>query len=129
MPTHKILRQWQSGNESVSQEESPSADSETNLDVAVPDASADLQANVAIDISELASLFISADQDLTIYTNDAAGGSPDDTIALKANKALVWTPNCGYSNPLSADVTALYITNASGVDTTLQIRLLQDSTP
>lgn len=127
MPSHKILRQWQSGNQSVSQEETVTADSETNLDLAVDDGETALEANIAIDVSALASLYMAADQDITIKTNSS--GSPDDTISLKANKPLVWTPNCGFSNPLSEDVLSIFCANSSGTNATLQIRLLQDATP
>ena len=127
MPSHKILRQWQSGNQSVSQEETVTADSETNLDLAVDDGETALEANIAIDVSALASLYMAADQDITIKTNSS--GSPDDTISLKANKPLVWTPNCGFSNPLSVDVLSIFCANSSGTNATLQIRLLQDATP
>ena len=128
MPTHRLTRTWQdAGNESVTQQETITADGETNLDVAVPDSSTDLQANLAVDISELQSFYMSSDRDLTVKTNSS--GTPDDTIALKANKPLIWTPNCGFSNPFSADLTALFLTNASGTDATLQVRLLQDVTP
>ena len=127
MPSHNILRQWQSGNQSVSQEETVTADSETNLDLAVDDGETALEANIAIDVSALASLYMAADQDITIKTNSS--GSPDDTISLKANKPLVWTPNCGFSNPLSEDVLSIFCANSSGTNATLQIRLLQDATP
>ena len=127
MPSHKILRQWQSGNQSVSQEETVTADIETNLDLAVDDGETALEANIAIDVSALASLYMAADQDITIKTNSS--GSPDDTISLKANKPLVWTPNCGFSNPLSEDVLSIFCANSSGTNATLQIRLLQDATP
>lgn len=127
MPIHKIQRLWQSGNQSVSQEESVTAESETNLDLAVADEETALEANIAIDYSAIASLYMACDQDITIKTNDS--GTPDDTIALKANKPLVWTPDCGFANPFSADVTSIFCANASGADATLQIRLLQDATP
>lgn len=128
MPIHRIQRIWQNaGNESVVQQESIQADSETNLDIAVADEATALQANVAIDVSALKSLYIASDQDVTIETNSS--GSPDDTIEITANVPLIWTPDCGFDCPLTADVTAFFLANASGEDATLQVRLLQDSTP
>ncbi|QDT26798.1 hypothetical protein Enr10x_21080 [Gimesia panareensis] len=127
MPTHKINQDWQAGNESLSKQITITADGEANIEVAVADGSTDLAINIAIDYSALQLLFIVADQDLTIETND--GSTPDDTLTLKAGKPIVWYDGCGYSNPLSADVTALYATNASGTDATLTVKTLQDATP
>ncbi|QDU03142.1 hypothetical protein V6x_28540 [Gimesia chilikensis] len=127
MPTHKINQDWQAGNESLSKQITIEADGEANVAVSVPDESADLAINIAIDFSALKMLYIVADQDLTIETND--GTTPDDTLALKAGKPIVWYEGCGYTNPLSADVTALYATNASGTDATLNVKTLQDATP
>lgn len=128
MPTHRLQRIWQdAGNESVTQQETIVADSETNLDVAVADGATALQANLAVDISALKSLYISSDQNLTVKTNSS--GSPDDTLTIKANSPLIWTPDCGFACPLTEDVTALYLANAAGEDATLKVRLLQDATP
>lgn len=127
MPTHKINSDWQAGNESLSKQITITADGEANVEVEVADEAADLAINIAIDISALQLLYIVADQDLTIETND--GTTPDDTLALKAGKPIVWYDGCGYSNPLSADVTALYASNASGADATLTVKTLQDATP
>tara|TARA_R110002167_G_scaffold61913_4_gene174912 strand:- start:17042 stop:17425 length:384 start_codon:yes stop_codon:yes gene_type:complete len=127
MPTHKINQDWQAGNESLSKQITITADGEANVEVAVADESTDLAINLAIDFSALQLFYIVADQDLTIKTNDS--GSPDDTLTLNAGKPIVWFNGCGYSNPLSADVTALYATNASGTDATLYVKTLQDATP
>jgi len=127
MPTHKINQDWQAGNESISKQITITADGEANLEVAVADESTDLAINIAIDYSALKSLYIVSDQDLTVETND--GTTPDDTLTLLAGKPIVWFEGCGFTNPLSADVTALYATNASGADATLTIKTLQDATP
>lgn len=127
MPTHKINQDWQAGNESISKQITITADGEANLEVAVADESADLAINVAIDYSALKLLYIVSDQDLTVETND--GSSPDDTLTLLAGIPIVWFEGCGFTNPLSADVTALYATNASGADATLTVKTLQDATP
>lgn len=127
MPTHKINSDWQAGNDSLSKQVTITADGEANVEVAVPDSSTDLAVIMAIDVSALQLLYIVADQDLTIETND--GTTPDDTLTLKAGKPIVWYDGCGYSNPLGTDVTALYATNASGTDATLYVKTLQDATP
>jgi hypothetical protein len=81
----------------------------------------------ACDVSQLKAIVFLADQNLTIETNadDAAGGQ---TIALTANKLLIWYLGCGTTNPLTPDITALYVTNASAAVATLQIFKLEDPT-
>lgn len=128
MPTHTINQDWSAGNVGpLSRQISITADSEANAEIAVADESTDLAINIAIDVSALKLLYLVSDYDLTIETND--GSDPDDTLTLKAGKPLVWHEDCGYSNPLGTDVTALYATNASGADATLYIKTLQDATP
>lgn len=128
MPTHRIQRIWQdAGNESVSQQETVTADLETNLDVAVADGQTAKQINIAIDISALKLLYIGSDKDVTIETNNSS--TPDDTIAIKANIPLLWTPDCGFDCPLTEDVAALYLANASGAEAAFKVRTLQDATP
>lgn len=125
--THQIERTWKRGNDSVVAVETVTSDSEANQDVAVADGQTAFHTVLAIDVSQLKSLFIKSDQDITIKTNSS--GSPTDTIDVVANIPLMWTPDCGFDCPLSADVTGLYIANDSGSTATVQIRCLQDGTP
>lgn len=124
--SHTILRNWQRGQDNITQKEVVEADSELNLDIP---ASHDgtTHAVAAIDVSQLKSLYISTDQDITIKTNSS--GSPDDTISLKANIPLMWSEDCGFTCPLSTDVTGLYFVNASSTNANVQVRALIDSTP
>lgn len=108
-------------------ENSFSAAAQTSIEETVGIAATDLLINLAIDFSEIVCLFIMADQDLTIETN--SGSAPDDTISLVAGKPLIWYEGSYFACPLAADVTKIYVTNASGVAATLQIEVLQDPTP
>lgn len=81
----------------------------------------------AIDVSEIAVLYILSDQDVTLETNNA--GAPADTIALLAGVPLLWYSTSYYTNLLTTDVTAIFITNASGFAAKIKIRVLYDSTP
>lgn len=127
MPEHNIDLTWSRGNETVNQRVTASADSETNNDIAVAAATTDKLVNIAIDVSEVKSLFLLSDKDVTLQTNN--GNTPDNTITLKAGVPVIWYPDSGYSNPLTTDVTKIYITNAGASDATVKIRVLQDSTP
>lgn len=130
--THKLSRSWsRSGADPLTYEKEVTADSESNYSGSLADGTSDEAVNLAIDVSELKCLFIASDQDITIETNQPGGGSgaADDTLAVKANQAVAWSENDVHSCPLTADVTILYITNASGSTANVEIRVLQDATP
>jgi hypothetical protein len=127
MPEHNIDLTWSRGNETVNRRVTASADSETNNDIAVGATTTDKLVNIAIDVSELKSLYLSSDQDVLVQTND--GTSPDDVVTLKAGVPVIWYPDCGYASPLTEDVTKIYLTNAGATAATVNIRVLQDSTP
>lgn len=95
--------------------------------VSIPDSSTDLLVNFACDVSQLQLIYMKSDQDITIETND--GTTPDDTINLKAGKPYVWYTGSYFTNLLTTDVTALYVTNSSGSTATLEIDGIEDSTP
>lgn len=95
----------------------------TTIDVEVPATTTDQLFTIAIDISELESIFLYTDGALTIETNSSS--APDDTFVFAANKPLCWvngmpTIDAASQNPFDADVTALYLTNASGSTVTLR---------
>lgn len=97
-------------------------------DVAIPDSSTNKAVAIGgIDVSQAVSVWMHSTQDITLETND--GTTPDDTIALAANVPLLWCTGAPFTNPLTTDVTALYATNSSGAEATLNIRVVQDGTP
>lgn len=79
---------------------------------------------VGIDISELDVFYMVADGALTVQTND--GTTPADTFTLVANQPVIFLN--GGTNPFSADVTALYLTNASST-ATVTFKLYAGQTP
>jgi hypothetical protein len=96
-------------------------------------ASGERQVDVVVDVSAVQLYAIEADQDCTVRTNDDSGGTPTDTIALKAKQPLIWRsgdPNGrkflgGVSH--DTDITALYVT-VGGEDTTVKFGALIDAT-
>lgn len=125
--SHTFTRKWVSDGAEITKDEIVSAGSEQNIDESIPDSSTDLLVNWTCDYSALKGLFIVSDQDIVLETND--GSSPDNTISLTANVPLLWTAEGYLTNPFTADVTALYVTNASGSAANLKIRSLYDPTP
>lgn len=71
---------------------------------------------------------IADDLNVTIKTNSS--GAPDDTITIKTPGASVYMADYVGTNPFSADVSALYVTNPSTTATlVLDILAGQDATP
>lgn len=120
--THTVSTAWSNGSKSISKTVSLDGDTETNLDVIVPDGTTDQAETVSIDVSELLSVFIVSNVDVTLETND--GTTPDDTIPLKAGIPYLWQSGGYFTNLLTADVTAFYFTNASGQQARIQLRFL-----
>jgi hypothetical protein len=126
--THKLTRSWsKSGATPVSAEIEKTGGSEANISESIPDSSSDLEVNWTCDYTALELLYITSDQDITIETND--GTYPDDTLTINANQAVSWADGDEFDCPLTADVTALFVTNASGLAAQLEIRSLTDPTP
>lgn len=92
------------------------ADSSTNLEIA-------WQA----DVSQIKSIVIASDQAITIKTNST--GAPDNTLNIVAGMPYVWRTGDYNALLLTADVTKLFVTNASGSSATLKIRGNYDPTP
>lgn len=94
----------------------------------IPGASTNLLLAMVIDISQLKFVELGCEtRAITIKTNSS--GSPQETFTLAANEFICWdvddpTAEC----PFAGDVTALYITLASGADATLSGVLLTDPT-
>ncbi len=99
----------------------------TSIDETVAHGATNFQINVAIDVSTIKSIFILSDQNVTLETN--SGSSPAETISLVANVPYVWHTNSYFTNLLATDITAIFITNASGSTAAITLRVLQDATP
>jgi hypothetical protein len=82
--------------------------------------------NVEVDIAWLHanvhSLLLYSSQALTIKTNSS--GSPTQTLTLTAGQALVWGTDHVEANPITADVTKLFLSNDTANIATVKIRVL-----
>lgn len=106
--------------------------SEQNLDEAVAAGSNPLSIAFPLDVSALKLLYIVADQDLVVKTNDNT--TPNNTFTLVAGVPFVWSTGGAAlrdtgGTAVSTDVVTLKVTNAGEDDATLQIRALLDPTP
>lgn len=119
---------------SISKSVTRTANNNNSFTEAIADAGTDVFVNATVDVSALQSVVITSDQQITLETND--GTTPQETIVLKANEPLVWMKSGNQlagadypAIPFSADVTAMYFTNASGSTANVRIEILQDPTP
>jgi len=98
-------------------------------DVAVSNGSTDkVIALGGIDVSQAVAVYMHSTAALTIETNHTAA-TGGNTITLVADVPLLWCTGAPFSNPLTNDVTVAYATNSSGSAATLNIVVVQDSTP
>ncbi|OHB82795.1 MAG: hypothetical protein A2V98_25885 [Planctomycetes bacterium RBG_16_64_12] len=104
-----------------------SGGSTPRLDESIPDESTDLLVNYALDVSAIQAIHIQSDQDITVKTNSSS--VPDETLALVAGVAYVWTTDSYFANVLETDITKFYVTNASGAAANLVIEAVVDPTP
>lgn len=101
-------------------------ESEFVLDVDVADSVTDGLHAMVLDVTQVKSVIITSNKAVTLEFNNSGVGVPE--IVLVANMPYLWTTNSYDSLILTADVTALYITNASGSTAKVQIRALIDPT-
>jgi len=130
--SHVFSRSWKrSDGSAVNYEKTVTSDTSTDHSKAYADGTVDQLINIAIDFSETKGLMIGSDQDVTLETNHPGGGSgaADQTFNLKANCPIEWTEDDVETNPITVDVTAIYITNNSGETANLEIHDLHDATP
>lgn len=98
-------------------------DNVQKLSVEVATGQTDYEIIVGIDISKLKLFMLSADGTCTIQTND--GTTPDDTFALTSTTPVLWKN--GDTAVLTADVTAIYVTNSSGAAVTVELFAATDA--
>lgn len=90
---------------------------QTDVEISTPD----------VDLTTCSLMAVIADKDCTLKTNSTS--TPDDTLALKANKLLSWfTGDLAGDKFLTADVTKWYVTTGPSA-TKLKILIGSDATP
>lgn len=124
--THQLQTVISDGALRISATSLETVEAATQLDVTVANAVTDGQHAFMVERTGMKSFFVSSDQDVTIKTNNS--GAPIDTLTVKANKPIVWMDGIGIA-PITADITSLFITNASGSAASIKILAGWDPTP
>lgn len=98
-----------------------------HVDESIADEAEDQLVSCAFTLAQLKVFAMVSTRALTVKTNDAI--APQETITLAANSPFVYIPGSGVPVPFAGNVTALYVSNASGGTAALTIRGLVDATP
>lgn len=118
MPTHRKTFRASTNGFSIDKAKQVTAGVQVMFEKSIPNGATDQLISVAVEESTLVSFHLHADQALTVKTNDSV--TPQETISLDGIDAESWVTGEG-TKPISGDVTALYVTNASGSDATLKL--------
>lgn len=94
------------------------------LNQSIANGAVDQEIILGIDTSQLQCIVLHSDRDLTIKTNDSA--APTDTLTMQAGIPRVWRTGDYAALFLTADVTKIFVSNASGADANLKILTLED---
>lgn len=133
MPSQTLTMTWQQGSEQITIGETYTADTiGPGGDYPIPAGQVNLEIDVVID-KDLYSgsgtglgtvlLFMVADGALTIKTNSS--GAPADTIVTVANKPIILRSGGAWpTTSFSADVTKIFVSNATGGVLNLRLRQL-----
>jgi hypothetical protein len=130
MSLYNLSRGFHCGEDDFSQTEVIDCPYESKLTKVGSDlvpANATTEYTLAVDVSELEVLYISASRDVTIKTNSS--GAPDDVLTIKAGSPLQWSTNCGFVCPLGTDVTVIFVIVAAGAGVELRVRAGHSSIP
>jgi len=95
---------------------------EVGYDGTINAGTTDFEIDIGWKISTNQSLMMWSDQALTVKTNSST--TPGQTISLAANVMLEWGVGLGETNPITVDVTKLFVTNAGTTNAKLKMRAL-----
>ena len=81
-----------------------------------------------LDVSQIKLFYMVSNVAITVETNSAS--APDNTYTLAAGVPLVWKNDgeVALADVFAADITALYVTNASGSSSTFEVYCIYDPT-
>lgn len=127
MPTMSITTSYSIGSGGKTYVVSKTSGADATISEAIADGSTNTLVACAFDYTKVVMCYVVSTVDMTLKTNSS--GSPTQTIALKAGVPLAWNDSQPTSlRVFTANVTALYLTNASGDDGTFTLAVLVDPT-
>lgn len=126
--TFKLTEEIEAGGRQIKKTQSITGTGRSGISgESVADAQTDAELGFTLDVSACKAFVINSTKNVTVETNN--GSTPDDTLTLVANVPYVWHENSEHTFLLTTDVTALFVTNASGAAATIDVEAVFDSTP
>lgn len=123
-----INRRYAATNRTLERAEVKTSTGKGGISESIANGASDLSIPLAIDISQVKVIYIEAvGGALTVKTNSSS--TPDDTLALADSVPQMWVDSDLSTFFLTADVTGLFVSNASGSTVTLNVEFLYDATP
>lgn len=124
MAIHKVTLSYQTqAGISESTTATYTDSTEINITETIPISTTNQPITVSFPHATIVALNISANTPLTIKTNSSS--APANTLNVGAALPLIWTADMNGTNPITADVTELFVSNASAtVAATLIINVL-----
>jgi len=127
MATHSLRFMFEGSDVSLTKEITVTETGVALIDgESVADSETDHEINIDLDVSECKSFFLVSSQAVTFETVADGGGV---NISLRANEPYYWHENSYDSFLLTADLTSVFITNASGSAAVIYCVALYDPTP
>ncbi|HEV2122611.1 MAG TPA: hypothetical protein VGW38_07535 [Chloroflexota bacterium] len=127
--TGKVTVQIAESGRTISGVMSREADGKYAASVSVPASTTNKQVEANFTFADAEIVFLKSDKDVTLYTNAPSTGVPADTIVLKAGVPKFYVKDGGMTNLFTANVTAIYLTNAGNSAALVDIVVLNDVTP
>src|ERR1039458_1811896 len=79
-----------------------------NSTLTVPASTSNYHMALSVDVDQLISFLMYSSANVTVKTNSSS--SPAQTLTLVAGIGLTWNNANGQSNPLTTDITGIYVT-------------------
>ena len=132
--SHTFVHEHNDGASNIRGTETVTSGSQINISEAIPSSQTNLAVACAFANAKLKSFAAHATVAMTVYTNQASTGTPQEQINLIAGQWYTWTLTGSYlgavaaaaASPFAGDVTGLYVTNTTAG--TLTIRAVVDPT-
>ncbi len=128
MALHTLSIAFGDGASALKNSHSIDAQGFQEIEVPIGALATDTEIALVVDVSQVTFFWMFCDGAVQIETNavNAAGGQ---TIQLGASKNFIWESGSGIANPLTLDITKIFVTNAVNTARTLKIRYKYDATP
>ena len=111
--------------EEISSVFSASADGTKQWSAGVPTDTTNLLVSLGFTLARLKGFLLTSTKAITVKTNSSS--APDETFSVPADGCVAFVD--GMYTLFAGDVTAFYITNASGETAVVEIKILEDLTP